>query len=143
MVDGIASALAAIFILFAVGALIGTWAMSGALLAMVYYALGVLSPTYFYLSACAVCALVAVCIGSSWTVVATIRLGLMGVAAEMDLSPAVTAGAVISGAYFGDKMSPLSDTVNLAAAAAGAQLFDHIRVSLARLAWFLAARQPG
>ena len=127
---GIASALPAIFILFAVGALIGTWAMSGTLVAMVYYALGVLSPTYFYLSACAVCALVAVCIGSSWTVVATIGLGLMGVAAEMDLSPAITAGAVISGAYFGDKMSPLSDTVNLAAAAAGAQLFDHIRVSL-------------
>ena len=130
VVDGIASALPAIFILFAVGALIGTWAMSGTLVAMVYYALGVLSPTYFYLSACAVCALVAVCIGSSWTVVATIGLGLMGVAAEMDLSPAVTAGAVISGAYFGDKMSPLSDTVNLAAAAAGALLFGHIRASL-------------
>ena len=130
VVDGVASALPAIFILFAVGALIGTWAMSGTLVAMVYYALGVLSPTYFYLSACAVCALVAVCIGSSWTVVATIGLGLMGVAAEMHLSPAVTAGAVISGAYFGDKMSPLSDTVNLAAAAAGAQLFDHIRLSL-------------
>jgi NhaC family Na+:H+ antiporter len=130
VVDGIASALPAIFILFAVGALIGTWAMSGTLVAMVYYALGVLSPSYFYLSACAVCALVAVSIGSSWTVVATIGLGLMGVAAEMDLSPAVTAGAVISGAYFGDKASPLSDTVNLAAAAAGAQLFDHIRASL-------------
>jgi NhaC family Na+:H+ antiporter len=130
VVDGIASALPAIFILFAVGALIGTWAMSGTLVAMVYYALGALSPTYFYLSACAVCALVAVSIGSSWTVVATIGLGLMGVAAEMDLSPAVTAGAVISGAYFGDKASPLSDTVNLAAAATGAQLFDHIRASL-------------
>ena len=130
VVDGIASALPAIFILFAVGALIGTWAMSGTLVAMVYYALGVLSPNYFYLSACIVSALVAVSIGSSWTVVATIGLGLMGVAAEMDLSPAVTAGAVISGAYFGDKISPLSDTVNLAAAAAGAELFDHIRASL-------------
>jgi NhaC family Na+:H+ antiporter len=130
VVDGIASALPAIFILFAVGALIGTWAMSGTLVAMVYYALGVLSPNYFYLSACVVSALVATSIGSSWTVVATIGLGLMGVAAEVDLSPAATAGAVISGAYFGDKMSPLSDTVNLAAAAAGAQLFDHIRASL-------------
>jgi NhaC family Na+:H+ antiporter len=90
----------------------------------------VLSPNYFYLSACIVSALVATSIGSSWTVVATIGLGLMGVAAEMGLSPAVTAGAVISGAYFGGKMSPLSDTVNLAAAAAGAQLFDHIRASL-------------
>jgi NhaC family Na+:H+ antiporter len=130
VIDGIASALPAIFILFAVGALIGTWAMSGTLVAMVYYALGALSPTYFYLSACVVCALVAISIGSSWTVVATIGLGLMGVAAQMELSPAVTAGAVISGAYFGDKASPLSDTVNLAAAAAGAQLFDHIRASL-------------
>jgi NhaC family Na+:H+ antiporter len=130
VVAGIASALPAIFILFAVGALIGTWAMSGTLVAMVYYSLGVLSPNYFYLSACVVCALVACSIGSSWTVVATVGLGLMGVAAEMDLSPAITAGAVISGAYFGDKMSPLSDTVNLAAAAAGAQLYDHIRASL-------------
>jgi Na+:H+ antiporter, NhaC family len=130
VVAGIASALPAISIPFAVGALIGTWAMSGTLVAMVYYALGVLSPNYFYLSACVVCALVACSIGSSWTVVATIGLGLMGVAAEMDLSPAITAGAVISGAYFGDKASPLSDTVNLAAAATGAQLFDHIRASL-------------
>jgi NhaC family Na+:H+ antiporter len=130
VVDGIASALPAIFILFAVGALIGTWAMSGTLVAMVYYALGILSPNYFYLSACVVCALVATSIGSSWTVVATIGLGLMGVAAQMDLSPAITAGAVISGAYFGDKASPLSDTVNLAAAATGADLFDHIRASL-------------
>jgi Na+:H+ antiporter, NhaC family len=130
VVAGIASALPAIFILFAVGALIGTWAMSGTLVAMVYYALGMLSPSYFYLSACVVCALVACSIGSSWTVVATIGLGLMGVAAEMHLSPAITAGAVISGAYFGDRMSPLSDTVNLAVAAAGSELYAHIRASL-------------
>ena len=143
MVDGIASALAAIFILFAVGALIGTWAMSGALLAMVPNLLLVLRLRRLRAG------------GSLHRQLADgsrhDRLGLMGVAAEMDLSPAVTAGAVISGAYFGDKMSPLSDTVNLAAAAAGAQLFDHIRASLvtagagtpARLAGFLAARQPG
>jgi Na+:H+ antiporter, NhaC family len=123
VVDGIASALPAIFILFAVGALIGTWAMSGTLVAMVYYALGLLSPTYFYLSGSLHRQLVD---GSRHDH----GLGLMGVAAAMDLSPAVTAGSVISGAYFGDKISPLSDTVNLAAAAAGAQLFDHIRVSL-------------
>jgi len=130
VIAGIASALPAIFILFAVGALIGTWALSGTLTAMVYYALGVLSPNYFYLSACIICLLVALSIGSSWTVVATIGVGLMGVADQMDLSPAVTAGAVISGAYFGDKLSPLSDTVNLAAAATGAHLYDHIRASL-------------
>ena len=130
VVAGIASALPAIFILFAVGALIGTWALSGTLTAMVYYALGVLSPNYFYLSACVICMLVSLSIGSSWTVVATIGVGLMGVAYQMDLSQAVTAGAVISGSYFGDKLSPLSDTVNLAAAATGAQLYDHIRASL-------------
>lgn len=130
VVDGVASALPAVFILFAVGALIGTWAMSGTLVAMVYHALGILSPNYFYLSTCIICALIATSIGSSWTVVATIGLGLMGVAAQMDLSPAITAGAVISGAYFGDKSSPLSDTLNLAAAAAGAPVFDHIRASL-------------
>lgn len=128
-IDGIASALPAIFILFAVGALIGTWAMSGTLVAMVYYALGVLSPNFFYLSACVICALIAVIIGSSWTTVATIGVGMMGVADQMGLSPFVTAGAVISGAYFGDKSSPLSDTANLAAAATGAELFDHIRAS--------------
>lgn len=129
-VEGIASALPAIFILFAVGALIGTWAMSGTLVAMVYYALSVLSPDYFYMSTCIVCALIAFSIGTSWTTVATIGVALMGVAGEMGLSPVVTAGAVISGAYFGDKSSPLSDTANLAAAATGAQLYDHIRFSL-------------
>jgi NhaC family Na+:H+ antiporter len=129
-VDGIASALPAIFILFAVGALIGTWAMSGTLVAMVYYALAVLSPDYFYMTTCIVCALIAFSIGTSWTTVATIGVALMGVAAEMGLSPAITAGAVISGAYFGDKSSPLSDTANLAGAATGAQLYDHVRFSL-------------
>jgi NhaC family Na+:H+ antiporter len=130
VVAGIASALQAVFILFAVGALIGTWAMSGTLVAMVYYAMGVLSPNFFYLTACIVSALVALSIGSSWTVAGTIGVGLMGIAEQMDLSPAITAGAVISGAYFGDKASPLSDTCNLAAAAAGSELFEHIRYSL-------------
>ena len=130
VVEGIASALPAIFILFAVGALIGAWAMSGTLVAMVYYALGVLSPDYFYLSTCIICALIAFSTGTSWTTVATIGVALMGVAAQMGLSPFVTAGAIISGAYFGDKSSPLSDTANLAAAATGAPLYDHIRASL-------------
>ncbi len=131
VVEGIASALPAIFILFAVGGLIGTWAMSGTLVAMVYYALGVLSPNFFYLSACVICALIAVSTGSSWTTVGTVGVGMMGVAAQMELSPYITAGAVISGAYFGDKSSPLSDTANLAAAATGAPLFSHLRASLA------------
>ena len=122
--------IAAIFILFAVGSLIGTWAMSGTLMAMVYYGLQLLSPNYFYLTTCAICAIVALSIGSSWTVAGTIGIGLMGVAQKMGLDPAITAGAVISGAYFGDKSSPLSDTTNLACAAAGADLYDHTREAL-------------
>jgi len=130
VVDGVASALTAVFILLAVGALIGTWALSGTIATMVYYGLQVLSPQYFYASAALICAVVATGIGSSWTVAGTIGIGLIGIAGDMGLSPEITAGAVISGAYFGDKASPLSDTVNLAAAAAGSDLFQHIRESL-------------
>jgi len=126
-VASVSSGIGAIFILFAVGSLIGTWAMSGTLIAMVYYGLQLLSPNYFYLTAAVLCAVVAMSIGSSWTVVGTIGIGLMGIAANMGLSPAVTAGAVISGAYFGDKSSPLSDSANLAAAAAGVNLYQHVR----------------
>ncbi|MFO1413872.1 MAG: Na+/H+ antiporter NhaC [Burkholderiales bacterium] len=123
----VSSGIGAIFILFAVGALIGTWAMSGTLVAMVYYGLQLLSPNYFYVTACAICAIVSASIGSSWTVVGTIGIGFMGIAANMGLNPAIAAGAVISGAYFGDKSSPLSDSANLAAAAAGVGLYEHIR----------------
>jgi Na+:H+ antiporter, NhaC family len=130
VIDGIASALSAIFILLAVGALIGTWALSGTIVTMVYYGLQVLSPHYFYASAALICAAVATGVGSSWTVAGTIGIGLIGIANSMGLSPAITAGAIISGAYFGDKASPLSDTVNLAAAGAGADLFQHTRESL-------------
>jgi NhaC family Na+:H+ antiporter len=126
-VASVSSGIGAVFILFAVGSLIGTWAMSGTLVAMVYYGLQLLSPNYFYLTTCVICGIVAMSIGSSWTVVGTIGIGLMGIAANMDLSPAVTAGAVISGAYFGDKSSPLSDSANLAAAAAGVDLYQHVR----------------
>jgi NhaC family Na+:H+ antiporter len=97
---------------------------------MVYYGLKLLDPDYFYLTSCALCAVVALSIGSSWTVAGTIGIGLMGVAQKMGLDPALTAGAIISGAYFGDKSSPLSDTANLACAAAGSNLYDHIRESL-------------
>ena len=97
---------------------------------MVYYGLQLLNPDYFYMTTCLICAVVAVSIGSSWTVAGTIGIGLMGVAQKMGLDPAITAGAIISGAYFGDKSSPLSDTANLACAAAGANLYDHVRESL-------------
>ena len=100
----------AIFILFAVGSLIGTWALSGTLVAMVYYGLELLSPNYFYMTALIICAVVSAGIGSSWTTVGTIGLGLMGISQNMGLDPAITAAAVISGAYFGDTTSPLSRT---------------------------------
>ncbi|KAA1056576.1 Na+/H+ antiporter NhaC family protein [Azospirillum argentinense] len=130
VVDGIATGLAAIMILLAVGALIGTWALSGTIVAMVYYGLQILSPHYFYATTAIICALVGFSIGSSWTVAGTIGIGLMGVAASMNLSPEITAGAVISGAYFGDKASPLSDTANLATAVTGSGIYEHIRESL-------------
>jgi len=129
-IDGVATALPAIGILLSVGALIGTWALSGTIVAMVYYGLTVLSPHYFYATTALICAAVAFSIGSSWTVAGTIGIGLMGIAGSMDLSLEITAGAVISGAYFGDKASPLSDTANLATAAAGSEIFAHIRESL-------------
>jgi len=126
----VSSGIGAIFILFAVGALIGTWAMSGTLVAMVYYGLQLLNPDYFFVTACAICGIVSASIGSSWTVVGTIGIGFMGIAANMGLNPAIAAGAIISGAYFGDKSSPLSDSANLAAAAAGVDLYQHIRETL-------------
>jgi NhaC family Na+:H+ antiporter len=129
-IASVGTGIGAIFILLAVGALVGTWAMSGTIVAMVYYGLQLLNPNYFYVTAAAVCGLVAISIGSSWTVVGTIGIGLMGIAYNMDLNPAIAAGAVISGAYFGDKSSPLSDSANLAAASAGVELYTHIRETL-------------
>jgi NhaC family Na+:H+ antiporter len=126
-VASVTSGVGAIFILFAVGALTGAWAMSGTLMAMVYYGLQILSPNYFYMTTALICGIVAFSVGSSWTVAATIGVGLVGISVNMELSPAVTAGAVISGAYFGDKSSPLSDTANLAAAVGGAELYQHLR----------------
>jgi len=130
VINGVGTGIGAIGILLAVGALIGTWALSGTIVAMVYYGLQILNPNYFYATSALICAAIAFSIGSSWTTAGTIGIGLMGIAGSMDLSPEITAGAVISGAYFGDKASPLSDTANLATAAAGSQLFAHIRESL-------------
>jgi Na+:H+ antiporter, NhaC family len=126
-VASVSSGVGAIFILFAVGALIGTWALSGTLVAMVYYGMQVLHPSYFYVSAAAICAIVSAGIGSSWTVAGTIGIGLMGISHSMELNPAITAAAVISGAYFGDTTSPLSDSTNLASATTGVDLYDHVR----------------
>jgi len=127
MARGIELAAGAMLILLAVGALIGTWMMSGTVPTLIDYGLQLMNPSWFYPTTCLVCALVALTIGSSWTVAGTLGVALIAVAQGLDLSPAITAGAVISGAYFGDKMSPLSDTTNLAPAAAGSELFAHVR----------------
>lgn len=127
IVKGISLTLGAILILLTIGALIGTWLLSGTVPTLIYYGLKILDPNYFYICCCIVCALVALSIGSSWTVAATIGVALIGIAQALDLSMAVTAGAIISGAYFGDKLSPLSDTTNLAPAIAGSELFAHIK----------------
>lgn len=127
MVHGISVSMGAIFILLAVGSLIGTWLMSGTVPTLIYFGLQILSPDWFYAAACLLSAIVAMSIGSSWTTAATVGVALMGIASGIGASPAIAAGAVISGAYFGDKISPLSETTNLAPAVAGSDLFDHIR----------------
>ncbi|HEX5788801.1 MAG TPA: Na+/H+ antiporter NhaC [Woeseiaceae bacterium] len=127
IIDGIGTAMGAMMILLAVGALIGTWLAAGTVPAMIYYGLELLHPKFFYAAACLICAVASLATGSSWTVAGTLGVGLIGVAIGFGVSPAITAGAVVSGAYFGDKMSPLSDTTNLAPAVAGTDLFTHIR----------------
>lgn len=127
MVHGISLAIVPIFILLAVGALIGTWIAAGIVPTLIVYGLKLMHPSFFYPAACLICAIVALAIGSSWTVAGTLGVALIGVAQGLGMSPEITAGAVISGAYFGDKLSPLSDTTNIAPAAAGSDLFEHIR----------------
>lgn len=122
-----ASGIGAIFILFSVGALIGTWAISGTLVAMVYYGLTWLSPSYFPFSAFLGCAFVSAALGSSWTTAGTIGVGFMGMATNMDISPALAAAAIVSGAYVGELVSPLSDTANLTSGSAGVPLYRHLR----------------
>ncbi|MEM8493193.1 MAG: Na+/H+ antiporter NhaC [Pseudomonadota bacterium] len=127
IVDGIGVGLGPVLILLAVGMLIGTWILSGTVPTMIYFGVQVLDPSIFYAASALICAIVAISVGSSWTVAGTLGIGLMGIAGSFDLNPAVAAGAVVSGAYFGDKLSPLSDTTNLAAASTGVDLFEHIR----------------
>jgi NhaC family Na+:H+ antiporter len=123
MVDGIKVGLAPILILLAVGGLIGSWMIAGTVPAMIYYGVSILDPDIFFAAAAIICALASISIGSSWTVAGTLGIGLMGIADSYGLPPAMAAGAIISGAYFGDKLSPLSDTTNLAAACTNVDLF--------------------
>ncbi len=126
-VNSISTAVGAIFILLAVGSLIGTWNMSGTIATMTYWGLKILDPSWYYVATAIVCALIALGIGSAWTVIGTLGVALIGIATALGVSPEMTAGAVISGAYFGDKISPLSETTNLAPAVAGTDLYTHIR----------------
>ena len=127
ILKSIGHAMPSILILMLIGALAGTWLLSGIVPAMIYYGLEVLNPKVFLFAACLVCMIVSLATGSSWSTAATIGVALIGIGTALGISQGMVAGAVISGAYFGDKMSPLSDTTNLAPAMAGTDLFTHIR----------------
>lgn len=116
-----------LFILLAVGMVSGSWMISGVVPTIIYYGVQILSPNFFLVSACAICAVVSLLSGSSWTTIATIGVALLGIGDALGIDKAWTAGAIISGAYFGDKMSPLSDTTILASSVTGTDLFEHIR----------------
>ncbi len=126
-VKSISSAMTSMLILLLIGALAGTWLLSGIVPAMIYYGLQILNPTIFLFAACIICSVVSIATGSSWTTAATVGIALIGIGKALGISEGLVAGAILSGAYFGDKLSPLSDTTNLAPAMAGTDLFTHIR----------------
>lgn len=125
--ENVKSTAGAILILLMVGALAGTWLISGIIPSMIYYGLQILNPTIFLTACLIICAVISVATGSSWTTAATVGIALVGIGEALGIPMGMTAGAVLSGAYFGDKMSPMSDTTNLAPAMAGTDLFTHIR----------------
>lgn len=125
--DNVQSTTGALIILLFVGALAGSWLISGIIPSMIYYGLKILNPTVFLPACVILCAIISLATGSSWTTSATVGIALVGIGKVIGLPVGMVAGAVISGAYFGDKLSPLSDTTNLAPAMAGAELFSHIR----------------
>lgn len=131
MIDDVASNIKStaepILILLMVGALAGTWLLSGIIPTMIYYGLQILNPTIFLAACVIICSVISIATGSSWTTSATVGIALIGIAEALGVSVAMTAGAVLSGGYFGDKLSPMSDTTNLAPAMAGTDLFTHIR----------------
>jgi NhaC family Na+:H+ antiporter len=125
--DNIMSTTGAILILLMVGALAGSWMISGIIPSMIYYGLMLLNPVIFLPVSIIICSIISIATGSSWTTSATVGIALIAIGKAIGIPPGMTAGAVVSGAYFGDKMSPLSDTTNLAPLMAGAELFSHIR----------------
>jgi len=127
MFNGIYSVLQAVLILITVGALIGVWIRAGVTPSLIYYGLGILTPAIFLVTALIICSITSLIIGTSWGTAGTIGVAFMGIGYGLGIPPAITAGAVISGAYFGDKIAPLSDTTNMAAAIAGVDLIAHIK----------------
>lgn len=123
----VATCTPSIIILLLIGAIGGTWMVSGIVPTMIYYGLQILSPQWFLVSSCIICALISLLIGSSWTTIATVGVALLGIGKALGFSDGWTAGAIISGAYFGDKLSPLSDTTVLASSVVGTPLFTHIK----------------
>lgn len=127
MYDGIGQALQAVIILMLIGVLIGVWVLSGVVPSMIYYGLNLLSPSIFLVATVLICSVTSLATGTSWGTAGTIGIALIGISYGLGIPAPMTAGAIISGAYFGDKMSPLSDTTNLAPAVAGTDLFTHIK----------------
>ncbi len=127
IIMAISRSMQAMLIIMMVGLLIGSWIPGGVIPSLIYYGLMVLNPTIFLFAGCLLCCIVSLATGTSWGTAGTIGVALIGVGMGLGIDPAMTAGAIVSGAYFGDKMSPLSDTTNLAPAVAGSTLFDHIR----------------
>ena len=127
IVENISSVGSAIIILFLIGAVAGSWMVSGVVPTMIYYGMKVIFPSIFLLACCVICALVSLMTGSSWTTIATVGVALIGIGTAQGYQTGWIAGAIISGAYFGDKVSPLSDTTVLASSSAGTPLFSHIR----------------
>ena len=127
MLKGISNSLQAIVILFIIGILIGVWILSGVVPTLLFYGLKILNPTIFLVATVLICAVTSLATGTSWGTTGTIGVALMGIGAGLGFPLPVVAGAVLSGAYFGDKMSPLSDTTNLAPAMVGTDLYTHIR----------------
>lgn len=128
--DSIKSAIEALLIIMCVGMLIASWVWSGTMPAMVYYGLDLISPGAFLVIGAVLCGIVGVATGSSWTASGTVGVALMGVAMGLGIDAPIAAGMVISGAYMGDKLSPMSDSTNVAAAAAGTPLYDHVRAMM-------------
>ncbi len=130
MIESIRKSLQSIMILLVIGMLIGVWMLSGVVPAMIYYGLQIMRPSFFLAAVMIICSISSVATGSSWSTAASMGIAFLGISHGLGINPAITAGAIISGAYFGDKLSPLSDTTNLAPAMAGTDVMTHVKFML-------------